>query len=59
MAQLLKGNRQPLAELYAAQGDYLANVLKNLNICQAAEENITTLPTGQKRSASCWMATRY
>ncbi|XP_041771558.1 uncharacterized protein LOC121593353 [Anopheles merus] len=41
MAQLLKGNRQPLAELYAAQGDYLANVLKNLNICQAAEENIT------------------
>uniref|UniRef100_A0A182JPY9 THAP-type domain-containing protein n=1 Tax=Anopheles christyi TaxID=43041 RepID=A0A182JPY9_9DIPT len=41
MAQLLKGDRQPLAELYATQGDYLVNILKNLNICNESEDNVT------------------
>uniref|UniRef100_A0A6E8VMH8 THAP-type domain-containing protein n=1 Tax=Anopheles coluzzii TaxID=1518534 RepID=A0A6E8VMH8_ANOCL len=44
MAQLRKGNRKPLQTLYAVEGDYLTNVLKNLNICPETEKVFNLYP---------------
>ncbi|XP_053665708.1 uncharacterized protein LOC128714853 [Anopheles marshallii] len=41
LAHLLKGNRNPLQDLYEEQGTHLANVLKSLNICHGSEDTIT------------------
>ncbi|XP_052896273.1 uncharacterized protein LOC128303380 [Anopheles moucheti] len=41
LAHLLKGNKNPLQDLYEEQGAHLVNVLKSLNICHGSEDKIT------------------
>uniref|UniRef100_A0A182J6E5 Uncharacterized protein n=1 Tax=Anopheles atroparvus TaxID=41427 RepID=A0A182J6E5_ANOAO len=41
LAQLIQGNPVDLIELYTAEGAYLVQLMKSLNVCDEAETNIT------------------